>query len=83
MPPTPATTPEHHWQGDAGDRWARRQDQTDAQLSPLGRLALERLRVTPGERALDVGCGAGQTVLQLAELVGYRMLPCHREWKWG
>jgi ubiquinone/menaquinone biosynthesis C-methylase UbiE len=24
----------------------------------------------PGERVLDVGCGAGQTVVQLAEAVG-------------
>jgi SAM-dependent methyltransferase len=70
MTDTPQANPQHHWQGNAGERWARRQEQTDTQLAPLGRLALERLRVAKGERALDVGCGAGQTVLQLAELVG-------------
>lgn len=63
------TKAEHHWHGGAAERWARLQEQTDAQLGPIGRLVLERLRVAKGERALDVGCGAGQTVLELAELV--------------
>ena len=46
------------------------QDRTDALIDGLGRIAIERLGVAPGERILDVGCGCGQTLLQLAERVG-------------
>ena len=60
------------WQDAAGRRWAELQERTDAQLGPLGRAALERVNPRPGERALDVGCGAGQSTLELAELVGPR-----------
>jgi precorrin-6B methylase 2 len=42
----------------------------DRQLSPLGLRAIDALAPRPGEVVLDVGCGAGQTVLQLAERVG-------------
>jgi SAM-dependent methyltransferase len=58
------------WQDAAGRRWVELQERTDAQLDPLGRAALERVAPKPGERALDVGCGAGQSTLELAELVG-------------
>ena len=58
------------WQNVAGERWAALQDLTDAQLGPLGRAALARVAPRSGERALDVGCGAGQSTLELSELVG-------------
>lgn len=48
------------------------QDRLDAQLDPFGRAALARLAPQSGSRVLDVGCGTGQTLLQLAELVGPR-----------
>jgi SAM-dependent methyltransferase len=54
----------------AGEAWARMQDRTDTLIDPLGRIAMERLGVAAGDRILDVGCGCGQTLLQLAELAG-------------
>lgn len=45
-------------------------DLLDLQLSPLGLVAMTALAPRRGEVIVDVGCGAGQTVLQLAEAVG-------------
>jgi SAM-dependent methyltransferase len=53
-----------------GEAWVRLQDRTDALIEPLGRVALERLSVAAGEQILDVGCGCGQTLLQLADVTG-------------
>ncbi len=44
----------------------------DRQLSPLGLHAINALDPKPGEAILDVGCGAGQTLVQIAERVGSR-----------
>jgi ubiquinone/menaquinone biosynthesis C-methylase UbiE len=45
-------------------------DLLDLQLSPLGLAAIDALDPQPGETILDIGCGAGQTLLQLAGRVG-------------
>jgi ubiquinone/menaquinone biosynthesis C-methylase UbiE len=50
--------------------WLRWEAQTDLQLDPFGRAAMEALAIRPGERVLDVGCGCGQTLLELAPLCG-------------
>ena len=42
----------------------------DRQLGPLGHRAMEALSVRPGDRILDLGCGAGGTCLELAQKVG-------------
>jgi SAM-dependent methyltransferase len=54
----------------AGEAWVRMQERTDALIDPLGRVAIERLGAVAGEGLLDVGCGCGQTLLELAERVG-------------
>jgi hypothetical protein len=54
----------------AGEAWVRMQERTDALIDPLGRVAVERMSVVAGERILDVGCGCGQTLFELAELAG-------------
>ena len=56
----------------AGRAWAEVADLLDVQLSPLGLCAIEALSPQIGEAVLDVGCGAGQSVLQLADRVGPR-----------
>jgi SAM-dependent methyltransferase len=54
----------------AAQAWVEVQEPLDRQLEPLGRPALQALAPKPGERVLDIGCGAGQTVMALAEAVG-------------
>jgi ubiquinone/menaquinone biosynthesis C-methylase UbiE len=50
--------------------WADAYELIDLQLSPLGLRAMEALGLGSGDTVLDIGCGAGQTLLQLAERVG-------------
>jgi len=50
--------------------WAEAYELIDLQFSPLGLRAIEALRLCSGDIVLDIGCGAGQTLLQLAERVG-------------
>lgn len=58
-----------YWNDAAGQTWAEMQEALDRQLAPLGRAAMAALAPTPGERLLDIGCGAGQTTLELAAAV--------------
>jgi SAM-dependent methyltransferase len=59
-----------YWNGVAADIWVAQQDRLDRQLDPLGRAALRALAPRAGDLVLDVGCGSGQTTLQLADAVG-------------
>jgi SAM-dependent methyltransferase len=58
------------WNGTAAERWVREQDGMDRALGPFGLAAMERLAPAAGEGIVDVGCGSGHTLLQLAERVG-------------
>ena len=52
------------------EAWASAWKLIDAQLSPLGLRAIEALKLSSGDVVLDIGCGAGQTLLQLSERIG-------------
>lgn len=58
-----------YWNEHGGPKWAAMQQQLDAQLEPLGRAAMDELKLEPSERVLDIGCGAGATSLALATRV--------------
>ena len=42
----------------------------DRQLSPLGQSAMDTLGLVSGDTVLDIGCGAGETLVQLTRRVG-------------
>lgn len=58
------------WNGEASSAWVTHPGRYDMMLAPFSQLVLDAARVVPGERVLDVGCGAGQLSLDAAALVG-------------
>ena len=68
-PPPPSETV-RCWNEQSGPRWVALQNRIDAQLAPLGAAAIAALAPQRGERIVDVGCGCGHTLLELAGLVG-------------
>ena len=59
-----------YWNEESGARWVQYQQRLDTQIEPLGLAAMQRAGIKPGEQVLDVGCGCGQTSLELATRVG-------------
>lgn len=58
-----------YWNGPAGQRWVRRQEEQDALLAPVAELLLARAAPRAGEFVLDIGCGWGGTAVALARRV--------------
>jgi SAM-dependent methyltransferase len=59
-----------YWNETAGPKWVDFRDLIDDQIAPLGVRAMERAGIAPGDRVLDVGCGCGQSTLELGRRVG-------------
>jgi SAM-dependent methyltransferase len=57
-------------QGDRAERWVALEEAMDRALESYGQAALDRAQVRPGERAVDIGCGCGATLVALAAAVG-------------
>ena len=68
--PTANSEQSEYWNQTAGPKWTQLSDVIDSQIAPLGSEAMDRIDVRSGERVLDVGCGCGQTSLELARRVG-------------
>lgn len=59
-----------YWNGPTGEKWARHSSETDRSLTRAADAVLQLAAARPGERVLDIGCGAGATSFLLAEQVG-------------
>jgi SAM-dependent methyltransferase len=59
-----------YWNESAGPSWVAAGDALDGQLRPLGLKAMAALSPQPGERLIDIGCGCGDTTMELARRVG-------------
>src|SRR5262245_31036454 len=58
-----------YWNGPIGHMWAQAQEKRDRDHAPMTEAVLKLAAATPGEHALDIGCGSGTTTLRLAQSV--------------
>ncbi|MEU9042934.1 MULTISPECIES: class I SAM-dependent methyltransferase [unclassified Kitasatospora] len=64
---TPVNTAQSHaWNGDEGQHWSDHHDRWDAVNEGFDPLLLAAAAITPADRVLDIGCGAGHTTRRAA-----------------
>ena len=55
------------WTGTVGRSWADEWQRTDRSFTKLTQRLLARIAPLPGDRVLDIGCGAGELALSIAQ----------------
>jgi SAM-dependent methyltransferase len=66
MPATPNLTEIENWNNATGKTWAMLHERLDRQIAPIGQAAMRRAAFAPGDQVLDVGCGCGETSIDIA-----------------
>jgi SAM-dependent methyltransferase len=71
MSETPQGSPldRQDWSDVMGQRWLDHLKEFEGMIAPVGAAILKTARLAPGERVVDVGCGAGPTTLDVARSV--------------
>ncbi|MFT7286191.1 MAG: SAM-dependent methyltransferase [Halieaceae bacterium] len=59
-----------YWNGDAGRKWASRDQQMAGLLAPIAEALMDHAQIDGRKTVLDVGCGGGSETLLLAKRLG-------------
>ena len=68
--PLEQQTEADRWAGEMGEKWNAHHARFEGMIAPLGQALIEAAKFQPGEKVIDVGCGAGVTSLEIAKRVG-------------
>ena len=68
--PTDNTEQIAEWNGALGRIWVQKRDELDRVVTSFGNAALTAAAAQPGEKVIDIGCGCGDTSIEIARTVG-------------
>jgi len=67
---SPPEDQQAYWNGRAGERWVNYQEQLDRVFEGIAKAVLSKAGIGIGDRAIDIGCGCGGTLIELARFAG-------------
>lgn len=59
-----------YWSGDGGDTWLAQYNLTAQAIRPFSDHLFKEIGFQPGQSVVDIGCGTGETSLEIAKSVG-------------